>query len=338
MNKLLLDDLQRRSVYPSVTILVTTTPDVRLSAGERASVAAYIDDADRRLCDDVEDDVRADVIARLRALLEECQEEVSSQALALCASPDHATVVKLGRPVASRLIIDDTFATRDLVADLNRSALFRVVTLSGQRARLLVGDRNRLVEAVDETLPMERGEEDASSWDRRVSRALRDLQVDEPMPTVLGGVSRSVRAALDSSPAIAIGTVRGNQDRTSWTDLHNAAWPVVADWLRSDRADALRRLDQARSRRRFAGGIDEAWPLALEGRIELIVVEAGFSLAVRIGPSAELIRAEDIEAPDVVDDIVDDTIEAVLRSGGRAVIVDDGTLDQEGGVAAVVRY
>ena len=52
MNKLLLDDLQRRSVYPSVTILVTTTPDIRLSPGERASVAAYIDDADRRLRDD----------------------------------------------------------------------------------------------------------------------------------------------------------------------------------------------------------------------------------------------------------------------------------------------
>ena len=87
-----------------------------------------------------------------------------------------------------------------------------------------------------------------------------------------------------------------------------------------------------------AGGIDEVWPLALEGRIELIVVEAGYSLAVRFGPTAELIRADDIEAPDVVDDIVDDTIEAVLRTGGRAVIVEDGTLEREGCVAGVVRY
>lgn len=338
MNKLLLDDLQRRATYPSVTVLVTTTPGALMAPREHAAVAAFIDDADRRLRDDVSDAVRTEVIARLVQLLGDCRVELSAQALALCASPDHAAAVRLGQPVTDRLIIDDTFATRDLVADLNRSAVFRVVTLSGQRARLLIGDRTRLVEADSEAWPMERGDEDAPSWERRTSAALRALHADEPLPTVLAGVSRSVRATLDASPAIAIGTVRGNHDRTGWTELHNAAWPVMVDWLRSDRADALGQLDQARSSHRFVGGIDEVWPLAIEGRVSLIVVEAGFSLAIRFGPMGELIRADDIEAPDVVDDIVDDTIEAVLRAGGRAVIVDDGTLDREGKTAGVLRY
>ena len=49
-------------------------------------------------------------------------------------------------------------------------------------------------------------------------------------------------------------------------------------------------------------------------------------------------RAEDREAPDVVDDIIDDTIEAVLRYKGAAVIVADGELKTHSRIAAVIRY
>ena len=338
MDKLLLDDLQRRVVYPSVTILVNTTPGSRLSDAELSTVAGFIDDADRRLTDDVPDATRRQVVAELHELLRSCIPETSAEALALCASPEHATTVRLGRPVVPRVVVDDTFATRDLVADLNRSAVFRVLTVSGRRARLLRGDRNRLVEHHDDTWPIERGEESSPAWTRRVAATVAAVQAADPLPTVVAGVSTSVRAFVDECPAVAIGIVRGNHDRTGWSELHSAAWPVMVDWLRSDRADAMARLDQARSSHRYAGGIDEIWPLALDGRVELVVVEHGFSMAVRFGDHGELQPTEEIEAPDVVDDIVDDTIEAVLRSGGRAVLVDDGTIHDAGRIAGVLRY
>lgn len=339
MDKLLLDDLQRRVAYPSVTILVNVTPGARLSDAELADISGLVDDADRRLTGDVPDHVRHTVIGRLFALLRACTPEVGSEALALCASPEYSTSVRLGRRVAERVVVDDTFATRDLVADLNRTAVFRVLTVSGRRARLLRGDRNRLVEQDDEIWPMERGDEVGNAaWVRRVSAAITEVQAEEPLPTVLAGVSTSVRGVLDACPTIAIGIVRGNHDRTGWADLHSAAWPVMVDWLRSDRADALARLDQARSSHRYAGGIDEIWPLALEGRVELVVVEHGFSMAARLGENGEVRPAADVESPDVVDDIVDDTIEAVMRSGGRAVLVDDGTIERAGRIAGVLRY
>lgn len=338
MDKLLLDDLQRRVAYPSVTILVNVTPGARLSDSELATIAGYVDDADRRLTGDVPDEVRHTVVGRLFGLLSGCTAETGSEALALCASPEYATSVRLGRQVTPRVVVDDTFATRDLVADLNRSAVFRVLTVSGRRARLLRGDRNRLVEHRDDSWPMERGEEGSDAWLRRVAAAVGAVQADNPLPTVLAGVSGSVRAVLDACPSIAIGVVRGNHDRTGWAELHSAAWPVMVDWLRSDRADAMARLDQARSSHRFAGGIDEIWPLAQEGRVELLVVENGFSLSARIGEHGELVPAPDVEAPDVVDDVVDDAIEAVMRSGGRAVLVDDGSIEGAGRIAGVLRY
>ena len=52
----------------------------------------------------------------------------------------------------------------------------------------------------------------------------------------------------------------------------------------------------------------------------------------------ELVPADDPDAPDVVDDVVDDLIEAVLRHDGTAVLVPDGCLAGEGHLAAVLRY
>lgn len=338
MDRLLLDDLQRRIGYPCATILANTTPGSVISDTEVRMVADAIADVDRRLTGDVADDIRKEVVRRLHDLLGECTGERASHALALCATTDYSTAVRLGQPVVPRTIVDDSFATRDLVADVNRSATFRVLTVSGRRARLLRGDRARLVEQRDGQWPLERHDESASAWARRVAAALEESQSAEPLPTVLAGVSKSIRAIIDAAPGTTIGVVRGNHDRTSWSDLHSAAWPVTVDWLRSATADALGRLDHARSRRLLASGVDEVWTLAVEGRVDLVVVESGFSLAVRLGPSGELLRATDVEAPDVVDDIVDDTIEAVLRSGGRAVIVDDGTLTTHGRIAAALRY
>jgi len=39
-----------------------------------------------------------------------------------------------------------------------------------------------------------------------------------------------------------------------------------------------------------------------------------------------------------IDDAVDELLETVLQKGGRVVFVDDGTLNQHGRIAAILRY
>ncbi len=130
---------------------------------------------------------------------------------------------------------------------------------------------------------------------------------------------------------------------TSPADLHELAWPLVNRWLEQDQVVALDRLDRAISSRRFAGGIDEIWPLANDGRIDLIVVEDGYRLTARTDDHGHL---EPIDArsgaerddPLVTDNVVDEAIEAVLRQGGSAVVVSPGVLEYHSRIAAVLRY
>lgn len=338
MNHALLNQIQGLRAYPSVTILANTTPKAVLNEAERKTLEASIAATNRRLTGDVPTFVRQRVVERLEQLLEDCAADPSGHAVALCVSPEFSAVVRLGRAVEERVIIDDTFATRDLVADLNRTAQFRVVTISDRKTRLLIGDRQRLVEERGEGWPLERtDDQNSAAWTRAVMQALHAEHQAFPLATVVAGVERSVRRTLALSELTAIGLVAGNHDRTSWTELHSAAWPLVTDWLRADGQRALEQLDSARSSRLYAGGLHELWPLAREGRIELLVVEETYAVAARINGDG-LEPTEDREAPDVIDDVVDELLEAVLRHGGKAVIVNDGELATHQRVAAVLRY
>lgn len=340
MNSALLAELQRQSAYPSVTVLLNTSPGSALSTAERARAGQLLDTAAERLRGDVDDGVAAGIVDQLRELLDEQSGLAAGSSLALCVSPAFAAAVKLGRTVTERVVVDDTFATRDLVADLNRTAEYRLLTISDRTVRSFVGDRRRLVEERGEQWPLRRLEEhSASGWANAVADALRALHQQHPLPTVVAGVDRSIRrhtAAL--APFHIIGFVPGNHDRTSWAELHNATWPVVTDWLRSDVTDALQRLDASRSSRRYAGGIHEIWPLANDGRIDTLLVEDGHALSARITDDGQLDPTEEAAAPDVVDDIVDETIEAVLRHGGRVVVTEPGELAAHHHIAAVLRY
>ena len=339
MNRALLAELQHHQTYPSVTLLLNTTAGAWLATDDRETALRLVDNAHARLTGDVSNDVRDAVIGKLTQLIADCAHQPATNALALCASPGYTAAVTLGRRVDERVVVDDTFATRDLVADVNRTAIYRVVTISDRRVRLFVGDRRRLVEERTDTWPQERTAEDtATTWARRAVAHVSAEEVARPLPTIVAGVARSVRRISGANTIETIGAIAGNHDRSSAVDLHHAAWPLVTDWLRKDRDRALARLDDARSARRYASGIDEIWSLAHDGRIELVVVEEGYRLAARTGDNHHLYPASDPEAPDVIDDVVDDLIEHVLRQGGHAVLVPDGDLTLHGRIAATTRY
>jgi hypothetical protein len=338
MHRALLAQLQRLSCYPSVTVLHSTQPGVAMDPEDVVALTHLADLVDRRLEGDVADETRHEVVAAVVRLIGEASTERATRAIAICVSPQHQAVVRLGREVRSRVIIDDTFATRDMVADANRTATYRVVTVSDRKARLLLGDRHRLVEERGRPWPLLRDDDQSlAQWSRSVSHAVRAAQRQFPLPTVVAGVDRSVRELLKIDGVELIGTVPGNHDRTGWADLHSLAWPLVVDWLRSDAARARAQLDDARDRHRYAGGLDEVWELAHEGRVELLVVEEDYEVAARVR-DGRLVRAKDTWAPDVIDDAVDELIETVLRNGGRAVLVPSGDLGELDHVAAVLRY
>ncbi len=338
MNTAQLDELQRQRTYPSITVLINTAPGQPFDEVALRTARDFVRRTEQRLIGDVDPQLADTLTAKLADLIDAMSgSNAPAHAIAFCVSPDYSSAIRIAHRVVERVVIDDTFATRDLVADLNRTKAFRVVTISNRMVRAFVGDRVRLIEERDEIWPILRDDASASVWVKTISDRLAQEQAAFPLPTVVAGVDRTVRHSGIIERLDPIARVAGNHDRTRPAELHRLTWPAVAAWLRAQGDHAVGALDNARSARRYADGVSDLWALAHAGRVDTLVVEEHYAPAARIA-AGRVEPADDRESPDVTDDVVDELIEAVLLRDGTAVMVPDDTLVAHQRVAAVLRY
>lgn len=334
-----LDDLQRHRGYPSVSILLATTPGQRLAVADGDRLQRLLGAAERRLTGDVPDHVRAGVMTSLAEQARTVADGPVLRAVALFAAPGRSASHVLAVSLRERVVVDDTFATRDLVHHVRRTVPVVVVTVSEQRVRLLDGTVDVLRERTTPPFPLvrEEGESDAA-WGRRTLLALDALGMPGG-PLVVAGVERTARWYTSRLSQPVAGVVRGGHDRTRAADLRDLARIHVEAWLRGRELMALEHLDMAAGQALVATDLAEVWDAAFGGQVALLAVERGYAVPVRVRagrPSP--VPPEETEAPDVVDDAVDDLIEAVRLRGGEAVLVGDGALGRFGRMAAVLRY
>ena len=81
-----------------------------------------------------------------------------------------------------------------------------------------------------------------------------------------------------------------------------------------------------------------AWLAARRERPEMLAVEEGLFFPARLSADGDfLLPAANIDAPEVIDDAVDELIELVLDRGGWIALVDDGSLARHDRVALTLR-
>jgi hypothetical protein len=349
--------LQSTRTYPAISVLASTGGD---PAAVRARLAALVAEADARLRAEPDQDGLAALVADLRRLAADTPVDTGAAALALFVARGSASAVHLPIGVRDRVVIDETFATRDLVHARARSPRYRVLTVGDRLCRLYEGLGTVLDQVHGGGVPVDlpaREEPQRSDRLRQERDGRRDEQMrrtvqavdaalaphlrDDPTPLFVVGAERRVAHLRETSRFghLVTAAVVRPADRLAVPALAALVRPHVDAMLGQRQVQALGELEQARGARRYAAGIGEAWPLAAGGRVALLVVEEGFAYPARVDPVTNAVEpAPDVAAPDVVDDLVDETIEAVLGARGRVVLVPDGTLAGAGGIALAVRW
>lgn len=348
MNLLDLDALRTVRAYPCISVLVSTRPGDKLDPADRDRLDALVDKAARRLRRELPPSHCDALLGRLVRIADGAEAHAPRHALALFVNDDLESAAWLSVPVRDRVVIDHTFATRDLVEHDHRRQPYWVLVVSERGARLLFGDVDGLVEVDDDVFPFtappttgERGAERTTPEEvlREVVRRVDAALGGNEAPLVLAGVERTVSAFARICGRPVLGRVTGGHDRTPPEALHAASRPAIERLLDARRSVALGQLERARSQRLLASGPAEVWSLANDGRVALVVAERGYQLAVRMGATPEHLEpADDPDAPGVVDDLIDEIVEVVLAHGGRAVFVDDDVLGDLGRVAAALRW
>ncbi|WP_433325816.1 hypothetical protein [Spirillospora sp. CA-294931] len=364
MDAVTLSDLRKPRAYPAVSVLMPTFRRAPENKQDPIRLRNLLSEVRKRLRDDtrVAPDAADEVVRGLELAAGEIDLRHAADGLVLFAAPDgehHA--FKVDQPVDERVVVDSTFATRDLVAAYTRSSRYWLLVLSDGRTRLWGGEGDELTEVHDDGFPRspdpideettgrhsprgaQHGDEYHRQYFREILASLGAVLSRDRRPVIVAGVTRH-QAFFDelSGPDVTVaGRVDGSFDGAPASVLADLARPVLHAYEDLREVAVLTELEAARSLQRYAGGLLEVMELVGQGRGEHLVVERGY-YAPAVRTNGELLPVDGplgaLKGDGVVDDAVDDIIESTLEYGGEVTFVSDGFLIDHDRIALVTRF
>ncbi|MBK8988632.1 MAG: hypothetical protein IPM39_21605 [Chloroflexi bacterium] len=361
MNKHDVQLLQQFRGYPAISILLPThrtSPDNRQ---DPIRVRNLVLEAGNRLLQEFSKREMETILARLEQAANEIDYRGTLDGLAIFVNQDISRILYLPFTLNERVVIDETFATRDLVYALNRTTRYWVLALSENSTRLFEGVREELIEIREEGFPLvhtgaTRGkavptdpavqasayrDERHRQFFRQVDEAFKPFYTDDELPLVVVGVDRYLAffQEVTARPGAVAATLQGNYDKAAPHELGKLVWPLMEEVETQRRLEYLDVLGRAVGQRKFVSTAEQVWRLAQEGRGRLLLVEQDFHFPGRLSEDGRLLfAADDPTAPDVMTDAVNEIIEMVLSKQGQVVFVDNGQLEQHQRIALVLRY
>jgi len=356
-----LAELRRPRKYPAVSVLLPTHRTQPDNAQDSVRLRNLLEEAKNAVHNDpeVSRSDRIDVIGQLDQAMGEVDLVYAEDGLAIFAAPGEHQVWSLERSVPERVLLAQTFLTRNLVAAHAASRPYWVLALSADVATMWSGSRHQAPKPENGTFPVHRpsldfdpehqeqigdtpstfNDEDTRTFLREVTEAANPLLAADPRPLYVVGDVEALAALDEVGPLVKEAVSRVGQGGLAMGPPEALAEAVrQADRERDEAqvAAVLADLDRARGRKAFAGGLDEVWQSVTEGRAALVAIEDGFRVTVR--EKGEHLVPAGADERGARDDIVDEIAEQALDTGARVHFVPDGALGGSGNIAAVLRF
>ncbi|MFF3912267.1 chemotaxis protein [Streptomyces sp. NPDC001852] len=355
-----LAELRRPRPYPAVSVLTPTHRREPDNEQDPVRLRNVVTEARKRLESDpaVTRERRNDVVAQLDRALAEVDLAHAEDGLVIFAAPGEHQVWSLARTVPERVVLSDTFLTRNLVAAHASERPFWALSVSTDRVTLWSGGEGRVVAEESGGFPLERrqenfdaerrmqiGDQPSAFRDEGTRHFLREADTvmaallrDQPRPLYITGEQAALSLLEEVGIAAKEATLvpHGGLAHAGPEAVWQALRPVLEDEARKDTTSVIRELTSARGHKTYAAGLDELWQSARDGRVRLLAVEENFRATVNdLGGHLVPAEAGDLDARE---DIVDEIVEQCLETGAEVRFVPDGALGDADGIAGVLRY
>jgi hypothetical protein len=218
---------------------------------------------------------------------------------------------------------------------------YYVLVLGERTSRLYEAFRDTLIDIRNKAFPIESsvvgpGPDDPASDSGRLLEFIRTADRhfehylrQDPLRLVVVGEKKHL-AIFDTVTVhrdALLGSVEGDYAAASPHDLGKIVWPIVKKVMAGTNGKAMHDLETAESSRNVASGIDAVAHLAGSGTGDTLFVEEDYHMKGGIRETDHsLIKAEDLDIQESIDDAVDAIIEKVLDKGGSVVFLGSGSL------------
>jgi hypothetical protein len=346
-----LRQLQLAADKPSVSLFLWTAPAAVMTHHDAANLHRLASQASERLSHESDErlghELRGDALGHMKARLGEAVRAAevgpTDHGLAIFVSSAQTAVVPLPFSPRERVVVNPTFATRDLLESLERFPPYRALVLRGPGFRLLEGRADRLSEVRDWQVPnpsllRARGEDAGlykNCWTLRQRRLAAfdsaDTAIGERVAivgrlplVVLGrkGLIARYRRRSPHAPSI-VGEVADYGSLLSSADVAQHAAPIVASYRERHKAEYLEALAEADRNGHVVWGLQPVWDAVRDGQVQWLWVEKDYWQPGRLAEGGRrMLPALDATAPGVIEDLVDLVIERAALSGAHVEIVE----------------
>jgi len=354
MSKQVFDQVKSFKQYPCVTIVLPTHRTSPDNKQDSIVLKNLITEVHNRLAEEFS---KRDLTSLQKNLdrISEIDMNHSKEGLVIFINEEIFTYARLLFKPEGRVIIDDTFATRDLIRAAHKAENYYVLALGRDKVHLFEGMLEYMTEIKDGNFPYENKtlfhtnaaeraagmKEDhmIEEFFNRVDKEFLNYYKENPGDLILAGVERNAthyRNVADKKDVI-IGHITTNGEAHWTNELAKEAWPLMRETLNKRRDEALAVLEKAVSENKFESDINMIWKAVHEGRGDTLYVEQGYFQPAIIEESG-LTLTDDHKAIGVNDDIVDEIAEITLQYGGKVVFMEDGSLSKYQKIAMTTRY
>jgi hypothetical protein len=294
----------------------------------------------------------------MKDLVAQLQFDKNLDCLILFINENITKFLHLPIQVDNRVVIDSSFATRDLVRLVHRKTNYFVLVFSEYKARFLEAFDETLIQEFGSPFPIENTElystksselKNAnlqkrllSEFYNRIDKAVNEVRNDNPKPVLLCSQHMNCSEYLkvaDLKDSIFPEFVKGNKLYLDATEIIRESWPVVRNQQFEKNRLRKQELEAALANGYYISDANEIWQATTEGRIRTVFIEENLFRPARIDNNTiTFVPEEDRNNPGVVDDIYDEIIEATMNSGAEVVFLPKGELIEFNGLGAVTRF
>ncbi len=296
--------------------------------------------------------------------------------LAIFLSKDTFLVYHLQRPVPELAIVSDSFHIKPLMRIFQSADRYQVLCLTRKDIKLLEGNRDSLDEVelspeVPRTITDALGEEysdphltvssygglgkgmyhgqgskkdevkgDTERFFRVVDKAIWEHHSKPSgLPLLLVALPEyhSLFREISRNSHLLDEGLKTNPDSYDLEGLRKLSWEVIGPIYEKRLQGFVSDYQAAQNRGLATDRMDDVAMAALQGQIEVLLVEAEKQLPGKLMRDTGRVEQRDLSDPDT-DDLLDDLAEMVLKTKGEVVIVPGEAMPTETGLAATLRF
>lgn len=341
-----------------VTIIMTTHRAKPDYLGDGLRLKNLIKEVETRLTADLDKKEAAHLLEKVNTLADSIDHSHNMESLMLFVNKDVAEYTRLPIKVEDRVVIDDTFATRDLVRAMHLETHYYILVLSQEKIRLIEAMNDKVVSEIGKPFPIENTQfftknraagaiaskksSLMAEYFNQADKEVNNVRKANPLPVFICALEENHNEYIkiaDRKHSIFDVFLNKNSINDAVHTIVEESWAIVREYVVDKNNSRKEELKKAVGENKFLCDTNEIWNAISEGRVQTLFIEQGlFQPAVMENGEIVYVSEDKRNDKGVIDDIYDEMIEANMDFGGDVVFLPKGELEKFNGFGAITRY